>query len=91
MLSKAKKRGLRLSVGSWKTIWMSRRWRAVKVARGDAADGFAVEEELAGGLVDQPADQARDAREQAQARFKFQKIGKPVTRSRRPRLSAVVR
>ena len=39
MLSKALKRGLRLSCGSWKTIWMSRRSRdAVEVARRERAD-----------------------------------------------------
>src|ERR1700755_994432 len=45
----AVKRGLRLSVGSWHTIWIWLR----KGSRHDAADLLAIEGDAAGGLIEQ--------------------------------------
>ena len=55
MARAAVKRGLRLSVGSWNTIWMRlRSGSRAKALRQDGADVVAVEHDAAGGLVDQP-------------------------------------
>ena len=54
MARAAVKRGLRLSVGSWKTIWMRGAHREAREApRRDRADVLAVEDDAAGGRVEQ--------------------------------------